>query len=128
MREWFDQRGMDGKQGIEEVRQPDAVCFGDEAEHPPVAVEAPGTPRCCDFQGCFAVPVDQFITEPPGGVLVGKLDGGFPIHFTSTTVTRASGRMPLTDVPRVRSSSCAIGFLWLAPLAAVKEECEAIYH
>ena len=51
VRERFDQRGVDGQQRIEEVGQPDAVGFGNQAEHPPVAVEAPRTARRRRFPG-----------------------------------------------------------------------------
>ena len=76
MRERFDQRGVDGEQRVEEVGQPDALGLGDEAEHPPVAIEAPRTTGRYHFQGGFSVAVDQFVPQTPGGVLVGKLDGG----------------------------------------------------
>src|SRR5438552_1658600 len=36
-----------------------------------------------------------------------------PCHCTSTTVMRASGRMPFTTAPRVSCSSCAIVYMLL---------------
>ena len=41
VRQGFDARGVDGEVGIEQVREPDAVGFGDEPQESAVGVERP---------------------------------------------------------------------------------------
>ncbi len=75
VRERLDQGGVDRQERVEEVGQTDAMGLGDQAEHGPVAVEAPRASRRDDFQGRLAVAIDQFVAEATGGIFVGKLDG-----------------------------------------------------
>ena len=57
MRERLDERSVDGEYGIEKVRQPDAMCFGDQAEERTVAVKTPRPSYLDDFKARFVVPV-----------------------------------------------------------------------
>src|SRR6516164_2667798 len=75
MRQRLDNRRMDREHGIEEMREPDAMRFGDQAEQVPVAVEAPGPSLRCDFDARFIVPVQQFVRDLSARILVSELKG-----------------------------------------------------
>ena len=74
--EWVDERGVDRQDRVEEMRQPDAVRFGDEAEECAVTVETPGATLFDDFDPGLVVPVEEPVGDSSGGVLVGELQGG----------------------------------------------------
>jgi hypothetical protein len=58
---------------IEEMREPDAMRFGNETEELPVAVEAPRPPLGRDFGPLLIVPVQEFVGDLAARILVGEL-------------------------------------------------------
>ena len=72
MRRRIDHGGVDGQDRVEEVREPDAVRFRDQAEARTVAVEAPRPARRDNFEARLVVTVDQLVGDLPGGRLVGE--------------------------------------------------------
>jgi hypothetical protein len=96
---------MDGEHRIEEMRQPDSVRFGGEPKQLAVPVEAPGFP----FSATCSRPSSEryrtsLLTRPAGSLYVSSAALS-PYHWTLTTVTRASGRMPRTATLGRRSSN-----------------------
>ncbi len=69
MRQRVHHRGVDRKQRIKQMGEVDAVRFGDEAKHLPVAVEAPRPAGLADFQGRLAVAVEEDDARLPAGSL-----------------------------------------------------------
>jgi len=80
--EWLDQRGVDGQQGVEEVRQGDAVGLGQEPEHGPVAVKTPRPSLDGNFERRLPVAVKQLVPQGAGRRLVGQFHGdrSDPLH------------------------------------------------
>ncbi len=99
----IDQRGVDSQERIEQVGEADPVGLGDEPEERAVAIEAPGLAGRGDFQRRLSIPVEELVPEPARCVLVRDLEDA-PVPLDVTIVTRASGRMPFTDAPGLRSS------------------------
>lgn len=96
VRQGFDARGVDGEVGIEQVRKPDAVGFGDQPQESTVGVEGPGASGADDFEGAGFVAVDEAVCDGAGGVLVGDLGGLVAIPFDVDDADRA-GRGQAAD-------------------------------
>ena len=62
-----EQGSVHGEHRIEEVREADAVRFGDEPVRGAVAVEAPRAPLLHDFEARFVVAVEDLLGDPAGG-------------------------------------------------------------
>jgi hypothetical protein len=95
------------------VRQADAVRLGNEAEESAVAVEAPWPARFDDLETRLVVPVEDFVRHAAIRPAIHKGQCAEPIHPTLATVTRQSGKMPLTEAVGRRSSSLLIARLML---------------
>jgi hypothetical protein len=65
VRQRLDQRSVDGQDRVEQVRQANAVRFGDEAKQRAVAVEAPRPPLLEHLEPRFVVPVEDLLRDPP---------------------------------------------------------------
>ena len=65
VRQRLDQRGVDGEHGVEEVREPNALRLGHEAEQRSVAVEAPGPPHLDNLKARLVVTVEQLAGDAP---------------------------------------------------------------
>jgi hypothetical protein len=74
MGERLNERGVDGENRIEQVREAYSVGFGDQTEQAAVALEAPHAAGRNNFQGRLAVTIEQFAAETPRLILVGQLD------------------------------------------------------
>ena len=72
VRQRVHQRGVNGQDWVEEVRQSDAMCLRHQSKGAPVAVEAPGTPVFNHFEPWLIVPVDEFVAQSADGTLVGE--------------------------------------------------------
>ncbi len=59
----LDERGVDRQHGVKQVRQVDAVRFGDQAEQRAVAVEAPGPPLLDNLQPRLVVAVEDLVRD-----------------------------------------------------------------
>src|SRR5436190_1269627 len=66
---------MDGKERVEEVGQPDALCFRDQPKEGRVSVKAPGLSLGGDLKCRLAITVEEFVPERSGGILVREFDG-----------------------------------------------------
>ena len=73
VRQRFDDGGMHRQHRVEQVRQPDALRLGDQAEERAVAVEAPGAAVLDDLKACLVVAIQQLIRHPAGRRLVREL-------------------------------------------------------
>ena len=73
---------MHGKHGVEQVRQADALGFGNQPEQRAIAVETPRAALLDNFQTGFVVPVQQFVGDLAVGGLVGEFKrfGAKPLH------------------------------------------------
>jgi hypothetical protein len=75
VRQRFDERGMDGQDGIEEVGQVDAVRFGRQAEEVAVAGKGPGAAGGRHFQAGFVLTEEELVARPAVGALVEQFHG-----------------------------------------------------
>ena len=82
VRQRLDHRGVHGKHGVEQMREADALCLGDQAEQCTVAVEAPRPADLDDLQLRLVVTVQKLVGDLAGGRLVGQLErfGAEPLH------------------------------------------------
>src|SRR5271166_5194248 len=64
---------MNGKHRVEKVGEVDALSLGHQPEKRAVAVEAPRPAFFGDLEIGFAVPVEEFVADVAGRVLVGQL-------------------------------------------------------
>jgi hypothetical protein len=71
MREGVNLRCVNGKQGIEEIGQADAVGFGNETEQGTVSVEAPGMPSRSDVDCRLTIAVKKFTAKPSCSIFIG---------------------------------------------------------
>ena len=82
VRQRLDLGGVHRENGIEEMRQADALRLGDQPEQGAVAVEAPRPAGFGDFEPLLVVAVQQLVGDLAGGRLVGQLQrlGAEPLH------------------------------------------------
>jgi hypothetical protein len=66
---------VDGKDRVEQVRQPDAVGFGNQSEKGSIAVEAPGPALLDYFKTRLIVSVEQRVVYFSGWSLVDEFKG-----------------------------------------------------
>jgi len=59
---------------VEQVREPNAVGFGDQPEQGAVAVEAPGAALLDQLQARLVVTVQELVRDLAGPCLVGQLE------------------------------------------------------
>ena len=70
VRERIQERGVDREDRVEEVRQADAVRFGDEPEELAVAVETPRPPGLDEIAAMLVVLVEKHIGDLSRRILV----------------------------------------------------------
>jgi len=101
----FHDRSVHSQYRVEEMSEPDAMRLRDEPEARPVTIEAPWPTQFDDIDSRFVVTVEQLVCDLSAGVLYVSSNASEPNHWTLTTVTSASGRMPRTAALGWRSSS-----------------------
>ena len=82
VRQRIDHRGVHREHGVEQMREADALRFGDQAEERAVAVEAPGPPLLHNFDASFVVTVEQLVGHRARGGFVGEFQRSLaePLH------------------------------------------------
>ena len=82
VRQRLDFRGVHGEQGVEEMREANPLCLGDQAEQGAVAVETPRPADLGQLEPLFVITIQKLIGDFAGGRLVGQLDrlGAEPLH------------------------------------------------
>ncbi len=75
VRQRLDARGVDGKVGIEQMGEPDAVGFRNKPKQMPIGIKRPWPASRHDFQARFFVAIDQPVLDRSGRVLERDLDG-----------------------------------------------------
>lgn len=74
VRERFHEGSMHSEERVEEVCETDASRFAHEPEQGAIAVEVPGLAVRGDFEGRFAIAIDEFISRFAGGVFISQFD------------------------------------------------------
>ena len=82
VRQRLDLGGVHGKQGVEEMRETDALRLGDQAEQGAGAVEAPRAAGLGHLEPLLVAAVQELVGDLAGGCLVGQFDGlgAEPLH------------------------------------------------
>jgi hypothetical protein len=75
MRERLNERCMNGEYRIEEVGEPDTVCFGYQPEEVAGSIETPRPPLFDYLDTLLIVTIEQLVGDIAGGILVGELEG-----------------------------------------------------
>ena len=73
VRQRVNQRGVDGQNRIEKVRQADAVRFGNQAEQSAISVKTPGPALFHKIKALFVISIEQLVRHLAGRCFVGKL-------------------------------------------------------
>jgi len=73
MRQRFDDGRVNRQHRVEQVRQTNALCFGNQTEECAVPVEAPRTTLFDERDAGFVVAIEQFVRHFAGGRLVRQL-------------------------------------------------------
>jgi len=71
VRQWVNNRGVDGEHRVEEVGKADAVRFGNQTEQRSVAVETPGAALLHEIETWLVVSIEKFVCHLARGRLVG---------------------------------------------------------
>ncbi len=94
-----DRRGGEREERVEQVREVDALCLGDEAEQGTVAVEAPRTPSLGDLERGLSVAVQDLRAQSTVGELVGQLNRVRAVPFRADNRGKAGWHEAPHDSP-----------------------------
>ena len=75
MRQRFHQRGVDGEQRIEKMRQADAKRFRHQSIGRTIAIEAPDARMLREPKTAFVLPIEHFFGDAAGGFSIGQREG-----------------------------------------------------
>ena len=92
MRKGIDKGSMDRQERVKQVRQPDSVRFGQQAEQCAVAVEAP-RPACLrNLERRLPIAIEQLVAETTGRVFERDFDGDSAKPLNVKDADNAVGR------------------------------------
>lgn len=79
VRQRIDERGVHRQHRVEEVRQANAVCLGDESEERTVTVEAPRAALLDDRESSLVVTVQNLLGDATGRTAIHEREGLGPV-------------------------------------------------